>query len=98
MDGGEILLIVDVEDAIRKHSDVEDLGEVVSQVPCMAQRCNVLAGVLKDGMVGHYVGGWRGEGGKEWRREEVGGKKRKMKKRGGSWSQSFKTKTKNFCM
>lgn len=58
MDGGEILLIVDVEDAIRKHSDVEDLGEVVSQVPCMAQRCNVLAGVFKDGMVRHYVGGW----------------------------------------
>ena len=72
MDGGEILLIVDVEDAIRKHSDVEDLGEVVSQVPCMAQRCNVLAGVLKDGMVGHYVGGWRGEGVEEGggRREE----------------------------
>lgn len=65
MDCGEILFIVDVEDAIREHSGVEDLSEVVSQLPCMTQCCNVLTGVLEDGMIGHDVGGWRSGGGVE---------------------------------
>lgn len=63
MNCGEILFIVDIEDAIREHSGVEDLGEVVSQLPCVMQCCNVFTGVLEDGMIGHDVGGWRSGGG-----------------------------------
>lgn len=84
MDCGEILLIVDVEDAIREHSGVEDLGEIVSQLSCMAQCCNVLTGVLEDGVIGHDVRGWRGKerrskAEEESREDEVGRRERSRK-------------------
>ena len=56
MDDEEVLLVVDIENAVREDIDVQGLGEVVTDDPGLLQRIDVVRGIAQNGVIGHGVG------------------------------------------
>ena len=56
MDDEEVLLVVDIENAVREDVHIQSLGEVVTNDPGLLERVDVVRGIAQDGVIGHGVG------------------------------------------